>query len=464
VNFTYRLRAPFAGDPWNLFRHLVRSQRPAYGAYVLIDDWIICSASPELFFRLDGNTIECRPMKGTAERGMTHQQDLQQARDLRSCAKNRAENVMIVDMVRNDLGRIAQTGTVSVHDLHAIEKYPTVWQMVSTVRAQTTAPVAEVFRALFPAASITGAPKPHTMEIIAELESAPRRIYTGCIGSLTAGRKAQFSVAIRTALVDRRDSMIEYGVGGGIVWDSSPAAEYEESVTKSRILMPAEREFRLLETMVWTPEGGYFLLQRHLERLAESAEYFDFRVDPQAVRRLLIEAARAFSSPHRVRLLVDEQGNATIESDALKSGDTSRPRHVAVAQTPVDRHNPFLYHKTTNRAMYDSALRAAPGYDDVILWNDAGELTESCVANVVLDIEGNLVTPPVACGLLGGTYRAEMLAEGRVIERVLPLSDLARCQRIFLVNSVRGKQEVEVDWPGQLCGKVLEREDGREQG
>ena len=284
VNYTYRLRTQFAGDPWNFFLRLVAAQDPPYGAFVDTGEWVICSASPELFFRLDGTRIECRPMKGTAARGRTQAEDLAQAQALQASEKERAENVMIVDMVRHDLGRVAQTGSVKVARLFEVEKYPTIWQMTSTIEAQTEAGLGEIFRALFPAASVTGAPKVRTMQIIAELEPLPRRLYTGTIGFFAPGRRAQFNVAIRTLLANRRTGCAEYGVGSGITWDSDPEAEWQECRAKARILAPPVPAFSLLETMRWTPEEGYFLLERHLERLQDSALYFGFRLDLAALR------------------------------------------------------------------------------------------------------------------------------------------------------------------------------------
>ncbi len=278
VNFSYRLRRDaFEQDPWQAFLALVDAQRPAYGAYVSAGPWRLCSVSPELFFRLDGARLESRPMKGTAPRGRSAAEDRAQLAALRACAKNRAENLMIVDMVRNDLGRVARPGTVQTVRLCEPEKFPTVWQLVSAVAAETDASVSEIFSAAFPPASITGAPKARTMQIIADLETSPRQVYTGAIGFLSPGRRAQFNVAIRTLLLNVRSRRAEYGVGGGIVWDSDRAAEQAECRTKARILSrPPRPPFSLLETMLWTPADGIRLCELHLARLRDSAEYFDY--------------------------------------------------------------------------------------------------------------------------------------------------------------------------------------------
>lgn len=438
VNLTYRLRRAFAASPWPFFLRLTAAQRATYGALVTTRRWTACSASPELFFSLDGDRLESRPMKGTAPRGLTPELDRQNAERLRASEKDRAENLMIVDMVRNDLGRVATPGSVSVPELFALEKYPTVWQMTSTVRAETQAPLCDIFRALFPAASITGAPKARTMELIAQTEPDPRRLYTGSIGFLAPGRRAQFNVAIRTLLVDRARGEAEYGVGGGIVWDSDCAAEQAECRTKARVLSAFVPPFSLLESLLWTPAEGYALLDRHLARLAESAAYFDVPLDRTAVERRLRTFAQTLASvPHKVRLLVAPDGADTLEAAPLPPPPEA-PLTVALARAPVDRNDPFLYHKTTCRRVYEEALAARPGFDDVILFNAEGEVTESSRANVVAEIGGARYTPPVVCGLLPGTFRARLLAAGEVAERVITVDELRRSPRVFLVNSVRG--------------------------
>ncbi|MFH2055829.1 MAG: aminodeoxychorismate synthase component I [bacterium] len=443
VNYTYRLRAQFAADPWDYFLRLVAAQRHTLGAYLDTGSWAIASASPELYFRLDGETIESRPMKGTAARGLTYELDRQQQEMLRNSEKDRAENVMIVDMVRNDLGRIARLGSVQVPALFAIEKYPTVWQMTSTVKAETEASITDIFRATFPPASITGAPKNRTMQIIAELESSPRRVSTGAIGFIAPGRRAQFNVAIRTLLVDRERGQAEYGVGGGIVWDSECEKEQIECKTKALVLSAAVPAFDLLESLLWTPDAGYHDLGRHVARMAQSAEYFDYPFAEREIRTRLDSLAHALPPvAHKVRLLVSLEGEVRCEAQPLAPPVPGQIPRVTLASEPIDRSNKFLYHKTTNRRVYESTLAAAPGFDDVILYNDAGEITESTIANVIVEIGGKLHTPPVSCGLLAGTYRAELLEQGRVIERVVTIDELQSSDRVFLVNSVRGRYEV----------------------
>ena len=321
VNFTYRLIAHMPSSPWALFQHLVSAQSTAYGAYIHAGEWVVCSASPEMFFfEKRGSAIVSKPMKGTAARGLWFEQDLEQAERLRSSEKERAENVMIVDMVRNDLGRIARAGSVHVPALFDVERYPTVWQMTSTVTAETDASLTDVMAALFPPASITGAPKASTMGIIAGAECSPRRIYTGTIGFVDPDGRAQFNVAIRTALINRKTEVAEYGVGGGIVADSNAPQERAEAELKSKVLGTRRPNFDLLETMLWEAGEGYPLLEFHLKRLMQSAEYFGFKVDAREVRerletfaQLKLRPTDATADPgtsrHRVRMLVSKSGS-----------------------------------------------------------------------------------------------------------------------------------------------------------
>lgn len=445
VNYTYRLRSGYEGQVWPAYAALAYAQAPPYAAYLETEAWAICSTSPELFFRLKGDLLSSRPMKGTAPRGRSQAEDLDLAEWLRNSEKNRAENVMIVDMVRNDLGRIACIGGVDVLALFTIEKYPTVWQMTSTVTARTQAGLAGILGALFPAASITGAPKVRTMQIIAELETSPRRIYTGAIGYMAPGRAAQFNVAIRTWLVDKRRKQAEYGIGGGIVWDSQADEEWQETITKARVLREPPQAFSLLETMRWTPADGWFLLEEHLERLANSAEYFGYPCDPSDVRLQLESLQGEFGGqPRRVRLTLDRWGQAHFEVSELPE----RPAisRLALAKSPVDAGDWFLYHKTTRRAVYERAQAEQPGYDDVVLWNERGEVTETCIANLVVELEGELFTPPVSCGLLPGTHRRRLLAEGKIAERVIRVEELRDCERLWMVNALRGMWEGRIEF------------------
>jgi para-aminobenzoate synthetase/4-amino-4-deoxychorismate lyase len=444
VNYTFRLRAAAREAPEALFARLVAAQPQGFPAFVAFDDWAVCSASPELFFTLDGERIVSRPMKGTAARGPFPAADAGQARWLADSVKDRAENAMIADMVRNDLGRVAVPGSVAAAPLFALERHPTLWQMTSTVEARTQAGLADIFAALFPPASITGAPKVRTARIIAECESTPRGVYTGAIGFLAPGRRAQFNVAIRTAVVHIPTGVVEYGVGSGIVWDSDAAAEWAECRTKTRVLDGLPPAFDLLETFAWTPAAGFALRGRHLARLAASAAHFDRPCDAAAVGAALDAwAAAAGPAPQRVRLLVAPDGSARVEAAPL--APLPRPYRLRLASAPVDPADVFLYHKTTSRGAYDRARASAPGADDVLLWNARGEITETCIANVAVERGGRLVTPPVACGLLAGVQRAQWLEEGRLTEDVVRKEEIGPGTRVVLLNAVRG------GWEGEMA-------------
>jgi len=447
VNYTFRMCTPFTADPWPFFLRISQVQRAEYAAYIDTDRFAICSASPELFFRLNGNKLMSRPMKGTAPRGHTLSEDKAQAKWLYNSEKNRAENIMIVDMIRNDIGHIAKTGSVEASHLFNIERYPTIWQMTSTVTAESAASVCEIMTALFPCASITGAPKPHTTEIIARLETTPRNIYTGCIGFITPGRKAQFNVAIRTVLIDKEMKQAEYGVGGGIVWDSESKDEYEECQIKALVLMERQLEFSLFETILWTPNEGYFLLDYHLRRISDSAEYFGIPVNIVNVRGKLKKTADSFPRcPHKVRMLVSQDGSISCESVHITDNIQTRPVRIRMAPKAVDSSNIFLYHKTTNRDVYNSARTDSTDCDDILLWNERGEVTETTIANIVVKLDNELVTPPVSCGLLPGTYRAWMIDQGKVKEKVITIENLKKCETIYIVNSVRKQRKAILEW------------------
>ncbi|HXT21979.1 MAG TPA: aminodeoxychorismate synthase component I [Thermoanaerobaculia bacterium] len=449
VNLTQRLRAPFSGSPQALFASLLAAQPVPHAAYLDLGDHAICSASPELFFRRRGRLVVCRPMKGTAPRGRWPAEDARRAAALAASPKERAENLMIVDMVRNDLGRVARAGTVVTRDLFSCERYATLWQLTSTVTAQSDAPLSAVLAALFPSASVTGAPKARTMELIAALEGEPRGVYTGTIGWAGPGGRAHFNVAIRTVWIDRRRGIAEYGTGGGVTWDSDAAAEHAESRLKASVLVQPRADFELLETLRWSPVRGYVRLEGHLRRLAASARYFGFRRDGREWSALVDLARTLPPAPHRVRLRLARDGAVHVEAEPLAAAKHAprKPRkrwRVALASTPVDAAEPLLFHKTTRRALYDAARAARPDCDDVLLWNERGELTESTIANLVVHIDGKLVTPPLECGLLPGVFRERLLARHRIAERVVRREDLLRASGLWLVSSLRGWRACDV--------------------
>ena len=443
VNYTMHLQTNFSGNAWDFFLHLAQNQNE-YAAYIDTGRYAICSASPELFFQLDRDTITCRPMKGTAKRGRTNLEDHEQSEWLINSEKNRAENVMIVDMVRNDLGKIAEVGSVYVPHLFETERYSTLWQMTSTVTAKTKASLADIFKALFPSASITGAPKVGTMKIIAELESAPRRIYTGTIGYISPQRKASFNVAIRTMLVDQQNQKAEYGVGGGIVWDSESADEYTEALLKAQVLVQQTLAFSLLETILWTPEEEFFLQEKHTTRMLDSAAYFDIPITKEKLEEYLKKISAEFRAPQRIRLLLDQAGKLNCEIHPIKITKTIQPLKAILAKEPVDSNNVFLFHKTTQRDIYESAREGFEEFDDVLLYNELDELTEFTIGNLVVELNSQLLTPPISCGVLAGTFRAHLVEAGQVLERTIPIDQLSNCTKIFRVNSIRKWQRVQI--------------------
>ena len=436
VNYTLRLHSEFSGDPEGLFAALCRAQRADHLAFLDFGDAAVCSASPEQLISRRGTSVATRPMKGTRPRHPDPMIDRDLANELVCSEKDRAENTMIVDMARNDLGRVAEVGTVQVTKLHTVESYPTVHQLTSTVTAQTSASLREVLTATFPGASITGAPKVAASRVISELEGEPRGIYTGSVGVVEPGGNAEFNIAIRTAWIDQRRGHAIYGVGGGIVWDSQPTAEWHEAHDKARVLHRATRPFRLLETLAWEPGAGPILLDRHLVRLTACAEHFGFDLDPGEVRRRL-DAIRA-EATQRVRILVSADGAIEVQVAEMSPPQANSLWRIALDTLPVFSDDEFLRFKTTRRDRYDQALARHPYADDVLLWNERGELTETTIANLVLEIDGAAVTPAQSSGLLPGTLRAELLANRRITEAIVTVEDLDRADSVWLINSVRG--------------------------
>ena len=435
VNYTYRLEADCSSDPRSLFAGLQAAGEARYGALLLEEEYAVCSASPELFFTLKGNEITTRPMKGTAPRGMSSHEDSRAAAELGSSEKNRAENLMITDMIRNDLGRIARRGSVHVPELFTLEKYPTLWQMTSEVRAETEASIPEILDALFPCASITGAPKYRTMEIIRELENTPRGLYTGSIGWWGPGNQALFNVAIRTVYMDRKEDKALYGTGGGIIWDSDTEGEYDEALLKTKVLLQKAAEFELLETIRWTPLEGACLKEEHLDRMEASADYFAYPFHRGSAEALLDDFTHPETEGRRLRLLLNSHGALRLE-DAPLPKPSEEPWLLRPAKFPIDLNNPLFRHKTTDRDIYGALKREDAA--DTVLWNEKGEITETCIANLAVRIDGRLYTPPASSGLLEGTLRRHLLEKKDLEERVITMEELERAEEVYLFNSLRG--------------------------
>ena len=423
VNYTFPVTSNFNGDHFAWYRSLCLAQGSEYSAYIDLGRYKILCLSPELFFKRRGNHVVTKPMKGTVRRGRWTKEDQDLAQWLKHSAKDRAENVMIVDLLRNDLGKVSVPGSVRVSSLFDVERFETVWQMTSTVESTlndgTTLP--KLMQALFPCGSITGAPKIRTMEIIRELERFPRGAYTGAIGLLQPGGDCVFNVAIRTVVIDTESDQATFGVGGGITIDSTAEREYEECLVKSRFLHSTPVEFQLFESIL-LEDGEYFLLPEHLKRLSESAEYFGFRFMGTRINADL-ERIKIERGSFKVRLTLWKDGR--IETQIERIGIPIKA--VRFADEPVDSSDPFLFHKTTRR-------RSA---DNVIFWNERGEVTESSIANLVVPIDGELFTPPIECGLLPGVFRNHLLAEGKLKERIITIEEFENAPEFFLINSVR---------------------------
>ena len=443
INLTLRKRFAFAGCPRSFFSELCRSQPTPYSCYLECDRWRILSASPELFFSLAGERLVTRPMKGTAPRGRSWEEDLARREQLRNTPKELAENLMIVDLLRNDMGMVSETGSVRVTSLFDVESHPTVHQMTSTIESRLKAGLTprQLFRALFPCGSVTGAPKRRSMEIIERLEGDPRGLYTGSIGYFSPGGEAKFSVAIRTAVIDSETGCGEIGIGSGITWDATPEAEYRECLEKVRFAREKRLEFHLIESLLHE-DGCYFLLERHLERLARSAGYFSFPFDGADARRSLSEAAAGLDRARRykVRLLLFPDG--TMSCEAAEIPEPAAEPKAAFARQCVDSNDPFLYHKTSRRELYQQELSGRSGVQEVIFLNERDEITEGTYSNIVARIDGRDCTPPLSCGLLPGTLREELLARGDIEEKILKREDLERAEAVYLVNSVRKWRKV----------------------
>jgi para-aminobenzoate synthetase/4-amino-4-deoxychorismate lyase len=439
VNFTFPLRGRVVGDSFSCFRAIAQSQGAAYSAYLNIGSHSILSFSPELFVERRGNKLTTRPMKGTLARGRWLEEDGVRALQLSASVKDRAENVMIVDLMRSDLGKVAVTGSVEVPELFAVERISRVLQMTSTVTAiqKPEVDIIDLLRAVFPCGSVTGAPKARSMAIIKELEEYPRGIYTGTIGMLCPNGDAVFSVPIRTLSVDARDGAATFGVGGAVTWDSTTEGEYEECCLKARFLTDPWGQFELLETIALS-DGEYALLDRHLSRARDSARYFGFRWSEPEVLRALDEMRESHQLGRwRIRLVIGRDGTPRIEASALGEPRTA-PLAVKFAAGPIDDRDLLVFHKTTARSRYESEMERCQPCDDVIFWNDRGEVTESTIANVVVYSDGKHWTPPRDAGLLAGTLRAELIDSGKLFERTITKEELAKAESFALINSVRG--------------------------
>ncbi|MCW5211637.1 chorismate-binding protein [Desulfobulbus sp. TB] len=474
VNFTLHYDFSFQGSVAALYRALRRNQSVAYTAWIRQNGQDILSFSPELFFTADEQRVRVRPMKGTMSRGRTNAEDRAHQHQLRTDSKNQSENVMIVDLLRNDLGRLLYVdeqekqertqGRVETQSLFDVEVYESLLQMTSTVDGtvdgikgaarETDNPLSfqRLVQALFPCGSVTGAPKIRTMEIIHKLEKQPRGVYCGAIG-YTGPEQSCFNVPIRTLELSKGQGRM--GIGSGIIADSDAETEWEECLLKGNFLTKSKAEFQLIETMLWQPEQGYFLLDYHLERLQDSAYYFHFYCDLKEIYQSLDRISAEFSKSirknmqykqQRVRLLLHRDGQHEISSvplpDLSENVSLQKPAKVLFSLKQVESHDPYLFHKTTQRQLYNDEFNQAKkqGYFDILFTNTGGEVTEGAISNIFIRSQKSepLFTPPVHCGLLAGTYRRMLLEQGRAVEQVLRWEDLLAAEEVYLANSVRG--------------------------
>lgn len=448
VNFTGRNRFMCERqDPRELFRMLCGRQPEAYRAWMdLGEGCYVLSLSPELFFEVHDGMIETCPMKGTAPRGADEAEDRAFREGLAQCSKNRAENLMIVDLLRNDLGRICQPGSVQADRLFTVRSYPTLHQMVSSVtgRLKEQCSLYELFAALFPCGSVTGAPKIRSMQLIEHLERSPRGVYTGALGFMLPGGRMQFSVGIRTLVLQGSEG--SYGTGSGVVWDSDPGEEFKECRLKAAILSGVQ--YSLFESLLWN--GTYVWLDEHLQRLGHSAGELGFPFHEAHIRELLalhvVQAGMmAGGGRYKVRLVLEPSGRVSVTSERIGLSGTVK---VCLSAVRTSSHNTFLRHKTTQREMYDRELQRAmqAGFDEVLFCNERGEVTEGAISNIIiLAADGRYLTPPLSSGLLGGIWRSNFLrTRQQAYEEVLTLGDLMNARQLFICNSVRGLRRAEL--------------------
>ena len=456
INLTTQMHSAYEGDPsslWSYFMALRRSQPQGYS--VMLDARAACrapgavlSVSPELFFDWDGEALTTKPMKGTAARGLDEQADQAAATHLQASPKERAENLMIVDLLRNDLSRIAELGSVKVPSLFDVQALPTVWQMTSTVtaRSRPKLKLSEAFAALFPCGSVTGAPKRQAMHHIATLERSPRGVYCGAVGLMAPGGRVTFNVPIRTVCVHTPPPPAPWsahcGIGSGITLDASAEGEAAEWRAKQAFLKRADQPFRLLESLR-LDQGDIPRRALHLQRLAASAQHFGWRWDKANV----IEVNAALNQlqtqhpngVHKIRLLLDVHGQVQAHASVLTGpdGDANSLLDVVLADHPMPEADDFIRHKTTQRQAY-APFAPTGGAFDTLLFNTRGELTEFTIGNLALKIDGLWYTPPLSAGLLPGVMRRSLLEQATLHERTLTVSDLAIAQGMALLNSVRG--------------------------
>nr|CAA6827615.1 MAG: Para-aminobenzoate synthase, aminase component (EC / Aminodeoxychorismate lyase (EC [uncultured Thiotrichaceae bacterium] len=457
VNHTFRADFELEGDINGLYQALRKAQPVAFSALLHLPHNSVLSLSPELFLNKQGNTLSTKPMKGTAARGKNKEEDQQILAAMRKDKKLHSENLMIVDLMRNDIGRLAKPGSVEVSDLFEVQTYKTLHQMISTIKgeiAQDT-PFAQIIKQLFPCGSITGAPKIRSMEIINELENTPRHIYTGAIGFITPENDFTFNVPIRTLYFPKGDTHGTMGIGGGIIYESNPQSEWQEALLKARFLTGLNRNFKLIETFRYDAAMDEISrLDAHLNRLQNSAEQFTYPVEPekwqQTIQAYLEKQSK--DSDLKIRFLLDAAGNISLSSEKLEQENDDILPTVTLSKHRIDADNIFRQHKTTNRELYNRAYQQAEqqGFYDVLFLNEAGFIAEASRHNLILEKDGQLYTPPTSDGALPGVMRQHLQHVLKntgtpIQEKQLTLEDLHNAERLYLCNSVRGMIEVSLD-------------------
>lgn len=440
TNLTTRLRSTFRGDAFGLYGELAHRQRGGHHAFLDLGRHTVVSASPESFLRWEDGLLRTAPMKGTAARGRTPEADAAGREALLASEKDRAENVMIVDLLRNDLAKVCEAGSVQVTELLAAEKYPTVWQLTSRIQGRMREEVGlvEVFEALFPCGSITGAPKLSTMGLIAELEDAPRGAYCGAIGYLAPGPspRARFSVAIRTVVIDGADGSAVYGAGGGVTWASTAADEYEELLVKAAVLPTGTREpFALLETLA-VLDGVAQHLGQHLERMLGSAAHFGIPARRETLEVAALEAAAGSAGDVLLRLALRRDGSLEVSSRPLVA--TPGPVRLALDTVRTSFPTELSAHKTTVREHFAAARKRHPGSEDVVLLGEHGRAVETTIATLAARIDGTWCTPPLADGCLAGVGRRLALERGELVERPLNAEEVCAAEELAVLSSARG--------------------------
>ncbi|MBN1824486.1 MAG: aminodeoxychorismate synthase component I [Endomicrobiales bacterium] len=452
INFTYKYGFGFSGSALDLYRRLAARQRTSYSAFIKFGNTSVLSLSPELFFRKKGQKITVKPMKGTAPRGRNAAEDSSIKRGLERSLKNRSENVMIVDLLRNDLSRICEPGSVKTRGLFEIEKYGTLFQMVSTVEGRLKQRIGTtgVFAGIFPSGSVTGAPKIRSMEIINNLEKEPRGIYTGCVGFISPKGEAVFNVAIRTIVIDEKKCRGEMGSGSGIVMDSDARKEYDECALKAKFLEESsglKPGFKLIESVLWRRPGGYCLLGYHMDRIRASAKALGVKLDAGKLKQGFRRLEKRFSPAKKYKVRSETGIDGRTVHSYSEIGDDAGMKRAIFSKFRVNSGDMYLYHKTNIRKIYDSELKkySKRGFFDVFFTNERGEVTEGARSNIFVLKKGRYYTPPVACGLLPGVFRRDFMKKHRVIEKVLYPRDLYRADKVFFGNSVRGLVEIKFD-------------------